>query len=123
MSATKVYFNSACPVCAAGIRHQRARLDTCGEALEWIDVHADSEAVSEIGAHLEFVRERLHVLDARGNLRVGADAVAELLALTPGQLGLAELARLPGAKSLLRASYNAFAALLYRWNRRRGHWQ
>lgn len=122
MSATKVYYNSACPVCAAGIRHQRARLEPCGEALEWIDVHADNEAVSEIGAGLEFVRERLHVVDREGHLRVGADAVAELVALTPGQHGLAKLARLPAVNRFLGVTYNAFAALLYRWNRLLGHW-
>ncbi len=122
MSATKVYYNSACPVCAAGIRRQRVRLDPCGEALEWIDVHADNDAVSEAGADLEFVRERLHVVDGEGNLQVGADAVTELMAMTPGQRPAARLARLPVLRNLLRAAYNAFAAALYRWNRRVGHW-
>ena len=122
MSSTKVYYNSACPVCAAGIRRQRARLHSCGEALEWIDVHADNDAVSDVGASLEFVRERLHVVDGDGNLHLGADAIAELLAMTPGQRPVARLARLPVVRHFLRAAYNAFAVALYRWNRRVGRW-
>ena len=118
----KVYYNSACPVCAAGIRRQRSRLESCAETVEWIDVHADNEAVENINADLEFVRERLHVTDRDGNLHVGADAVCELMAITPGQRLVARLARLPVARSLLRAAYNAFAAGLYRWNRRVGRW-
>lgn len=122
MSTTKVYYNSACPVCAAGIRLQRARLRSCGKGLEWIDVHADNAAVSDIDASLEFVRERLHVVDGEGNLHLGADAIAELIAMTPRQRPIARLARLPAVRSLLGVAYNAFAAALYRWNRRVGRW-
>ncbi len=118
----RVYYNSACPVCAAGIRHQRTRLEGCGEMVEWVDVHADNDAVGDIDADLEFVRERLHVTDRDGNLHVGADAVSELMAITPGQRLVGRLARFPVARSLLRAAYNAFAAGLYRWNRRVGRW-
>ena len=122
MASTKVYYNSACPVCAAGIRSQRARLGSCGEALEWIDVHADNAAVSDVGTSLEFVRERLHVVDGEGNLHLGADAIAELMAVTPAQRPMARLARLPVVRNILGAAYNAFAAALYRWNRRVGRW-
>ena len=122
MPSVKVYYNSACPVCAAGIGRQRARLDSCGETLEWIDVHADNDAVSDVGASLEFVRERLHVVDGQGDVKVGADAITELMAMTAGQRLSARLARLPVLRNLLRTAYNAFAAALYRWNRRVGHW-
>ena len=119
---TKVYYNSACPVCDAGIRCQRGKLDACGASVEWIDVHADNQAAAEVGADLESVRERLHVVDAQGGLHVGADAITELMAATPRRQWAARLVRLPAVRQFARLVYNAFAALLYRWNRRRGRW-
>ena len=115
----KVYYNSACPVCDAGIRCQRVKLEACGAPVEWIDVHAENGAAADIGADLEFVRERLHVVDARGELHVGADAITELMATTPRRRWMARLVRLPVVRQFVRLAYNAFAALLYRWNRRR----
>lgn len=119
---TKVYYNSACPVCDAGIRCQRVKLDAYGAQVEWIDVHAENRAVAEIGADLEFVRERLHVVDAQGELHVGADAITELMAATPRRHWAARLVRLPVVQQVARLAYNAFAAVLYRWNRWRSHW-
>ncbi|MGH8588498.1 MAG: DUF393 domain-containing protein, partial [Gammaproteobacteria bacterium] len=38
--SSKVYYNSACPVCNAGIKDQRRRMEACGiEGIEWVDVH------------------------------------------------------------------------------------
>ena len=118
----KVYYNSACPVCDAGIRCQRVKLDACGASVDWIDVHAENQAAAEVGADLEFVRERLHVVDSQGELHVGADAITELMATTPRRRWVARLVRLPVVRQFVRLTYNAFAALLYRWNRRRRHW-
>ena len=120
--STKVYYNSACPVCDAGIRCQRVKLDACGASMEWIDVHTENQAAAEIGADLEFIRERLHVVDAQGELHVGADAITELMAATPRRHSVARLVRLPVVRKFAGLAYNAFAALLYRWNRRRGRW-
>jgi predicted DCC family thiol-disulfide oxidoreductase YuxK len=117
MAKTKVYYNSACPVCAAGIAGQRGKLDACPVDVEWIDVHSDNAA-----ADLEFVRERLHVVDAAGRTRVGAEAFEALWALTPGQQGLARISALPIVRPLLRWSYYGVAAILYRWNRLNGRW-
>ena len=119
---TKVYYNSACPVCDAGIRCQRVKLDACGASVAWIDIHTENQVAAEIGADLEFVRERLHVVDAQGELHVGADAITELMASTPRRHIAARLVRLPVVRQFARLAYNAFAALLYRWNRRRGRW-
>ncbi|EDP65709.1 Putative thiol-disulphide oxidoreductase DCC [alpha proteobacterium BAL199] len=122
MAKTKVYYNSACPVCAAGIAGQRGKLDACPVDVEWIDVHSDNAAAAEICGDLEFVRERLHVVDAAGRTRVGAEAFEALWALTPGQQGLARISALPIVRPLLRWSYYGVAAILYRWNRLNGRW-
>ncbi|HZC03929.1 MAG TPA: DUF393 domain-containing protein [Gammaproteobacteria bacterium] len=101
----------ACPVEACGIKD-----------IEWVDVHTNPEAVSEVGASLEQVRERLHVKDSDGQLNVGADAFTRLWSQTRGQRWLAKLLRLPVLKQLTHLAYNVFARLLYRWNRAKGHW-
>lgn len=81
-----VYFNSACPVCRTGIEWQQGQASSC--EIEWIDVHGTPEAVADVGAELDDVRERLHVRDAEGRILVGADAVAFVMGSSPGQRGL-----------------------------------
>jgi len=119
----KVYYNSACPVCNAGIKNQRKRMEACGlKDIEWVDVHTNPGAVSEIGASLNQVRERLYVKDLNGKLNVGVDAFTSLWSQTNGQRWLAKLLRLPVFKQLSRSMYNLFAYLLYRWNCTKRRW-
>ena len=122
MSKVKVYYNSACPVCKAGIESEQREMQACSIVAEWIDIHQDPAALSEIGAQQEFVRERLHVVDDRGKLWIGAGAIAALWDQTARRRRLAALMRLPILNVFAAWSYNAFAALLYRWNRVRGRW-
>ncbi len=117
---TTVYFNSACPVCRSGVAWQQGQASSC--EVEWVDVHTTPEAVVEVGADLESVRERLHVRDADGRVRVGADAIAVLFGQTPGQRRLGRLMALPLIRPAMRWAYDAFAAVLYRWNRSKGRW-
>jgi len=123
MDKIKVYYNSACPVCKAGIRNQRCRMAAQGITdVEWLDVHSDPELVKEVGATLKAVRERLHVKNADGSIRVGTDAFTTLFARTRGQKWLAKFLVLPGVHQLAERSYNGFAHALYRWNRAKGRW-
>lgn len=119
----RVYYNSACPVCNAGIKDQRNRMEACGvKDIEWIDIHTRPEVVSDLGVPLEEVRERLHVKNSSGRIDVGADAFLNLMSQTPGQSRFAYLLRLPILHQLMRLAYNVFARLLYRWNRAKRHW-
>ena len=113
-----VYYNSACPVCDAGIRSQRKRMQGCD--VRWVDVHAEPGAVCRLDVGLESVRERLHVRRADGTVFIGDEAFAELLARTPRWRWSAPLVR--RLHAVLAPIYNAFARRLYAWNRRRGHW-
>lgn len=122
MSKVSVYYNSACPVCNAGIGAERRRMEACNADVEWIDIHRDPERLEEIGASQEFVRERLHVVDDAGVLHVGAQAIGALWSQTPQRKALAMLLRTPGIKAVADWAYNVFAAGLYRWNRSRGRW-
>jgi predicted DCC family thiol-disulfide oxidoreductase YuxK len=122
VSKTRVYYNSACPVCNAGIGAERRRMAACNIAVEWIDIHRDPQRLEEIGASQEFVRKRLHVVDDTGTVRVGAEAFGALWSQTPQLRRLAALLRMPVIRTIVNSAYNLFAAGLYRWNRWRGRW-
>jgi predicted DCC family thiol-disulfide oxidoreductase YuxK len=115
----QVLYNGACPICAAGIRHQQGQLTAC--EVQWDNVHADPGITPALGLELEAVRERLHVRDAQGRLHIGVDAFIALWRVTPGQRWRAEL--LACTRWLAAPLYNVIARRLYRWNLRRGHWQ
>jgi predicted DCC family thiol-disulfide oxidoreductase YuxK len=119
-SKVTVYYNSACPVCHAGIEAQQNRMGAC--ELSWIDVHNNPESVRDMDANLEFVKERLHVVDERGRVSVGVDALAALWLRTPTQHWIGRVSQWPGVRGLSQLFYNAFARLLYRWNRWAKHW-
>lgn len=118
-----MYYNSACPICKAGIESQRQHLEQCGiDDIEWIDVHTNPTAASEVGSSLEQIRERLHLKDSNGVLSTGIDAFIHLWQQSPNQRWLAKILQIPVIKLLAQASYNCFAKLLYRWNRLLKHW-
>ena len=119
----KVYYNSACPVCKAGIDHQRRRMQQCEiNDIEWVDVHQHPDAASKLNIPLEHVRERLHVRNSDGTLRIGIDAFIDLFERTPSQRRLGKLLQLPVIRSVAALLYNGFARLLYWWNRAFKHW-
>ena len=117
----RVYYNSACPVCDAGIGAQKDRMGAC--AVQWKDVHTDTAARAEIPAELEFVRERLHAVNAAGRVMVGVDAAILIWRHSPGEAWKARLFSLPLVHGLASVGYKIFARLLYGWNLRKGHWQ
>ena len=119
-SKIKVYYNSACPVCNAGIKYQKNK-DGASD-IQWNDVHKHNELVSEVNADLEFVRERLHVVDEDNQLQVGFDAILAIWRNSPKEHWKATVLGLPGVKHLARVAYNVFAAALYKWNRSKKHW-
>jgi predicted DCC family thiol-disulfide oxidoreductase YuxK len=117
----KVYYNSACPVCKAGIEGQMEKGSSC--EIQWADVHGDNKLVSEVDAELEFVRERLHVVDENGKLHVGFDAFLAIWKNSTSERWKAAVFGLPVIRQLCRVAYNLFAAALYRWNISKKHWQ
>jgi predicted DCC family thiol-disulfide oxidoreductase YuxK len=116
----KVYYNSACPVCKAGIESQMQKGASC--EVQWADVHENNALVSEVHGDLEFVRERLHVVDQNGALHVGFDAFLVIWKNSPTERWKARVMGLPVIKQLCRVAYNLFAAALYKWNRSKNHW-
>lgn len=116
----KVFFNSACPVCNAGISSQKKKMTAC--RVEWNDVHLNQGLVKGLEADLEFVRERLHVIDESGQLKTGYDAFITIWSHTPHEKWKAKLSSLPMINQILHITYNLFAKALYQWNRYKNHW-
>jgi len=119
-SEIKVYYNSACPVCKAGIEWQQGKESPC--SIQWNDVHSNNQLVTEIGSDLEFVRERLHVVNKNGQLATGFDAFLVIWQEYPKERWKTRLLGLPVIKHICRAIYNVFAARLYQWNRSKKRW-
>jgi predicted DCC family thiol-disulfide oxidoreductase YuxK len=116
----KVLYNSACPICDAGIRAEQQRMQGCD--VRWLDVHTNPDSLKETGLDLEFVRQRLHVIDAKDDPRIGIDAFIALWQAAPSQHWKARLLSLPVIHGLSALAYNVFAWLLYRFNRAIKRW-
>jgi len=66
VSKSRIYYNSACPVCNAGIAAERRRMEACNVDAEWIDIHRNPGRLEEIGASVLDAgglraRQRMHV--------------------------------------------------------------
>lgn len=116
----KVYYNSACPVCKAGIEHQKDKESSC--EIQWNDVHQHNNLVFELNSELEFVRERLHVVDEIGKLQVGFAAFLTIWKNSPTEKWKYHLLSLPVIKQFGTLFYNLFATVLYKWNKTKKHW-
>lgn len=119
-----VWYNTHCPVCRAGIDHQRNRLLRAVKsgAIEFRNINLEPEALADRGIDIEAVRRRLHGMDARGQLYIGIDCAIEVWRRTPGDAWIARLLDNRMVHGLAQWSYDRFADLLYGWNRRKGHW-
>jgi predicted DCC family thiol-disulfide oxidoreductase YuxK len=119
-----VWYNTLCPVCAAGINRQCNRLLAPAQrgTITFRDVNLEPDALLTYGVSLEDVRRRLHATDGSGQLLIGADVAIAVWRLTPGERWLATLAGNPVVRPITRVVYDRFADLLYAWNRRKGRW-
>jgi predicted DCC family thiol-disulfide oxidoreductase YuxK len=124
MAELTVWYNTRCPVCDAGIMHQKRQLVEAVKAgrIEFRDINLEPDALARHGASLEDIRRRLHATNAGGRLLVGADVALAVWRATPGQGWLAALSGNPLILPVTRFGYDRFADLLYAWNRRRGRW-
>lgn len=122
MNANKVnvYYNSACPVCKAGINSQKGK--SLGCEIDWNDVHRNNELVDQIDRSLPTVRKYLHLTDQHGQLKVGMEAFLVLWKNSPREQWLYRFFSLPVVRQLSQAAYFVFANLLYGWNRLMKNW-
>ena len=120
----EVFYNSACPVCRAGMDEQRITMEKAGVGgdVAFTDMTAAPEALADDGLTLDDVRRHFYVRDAAGTLHRGADAAAVLWRLTPRRRWLGWLISRPLLRNIARLLYDWFADRLYAWNRRKGRW-
>lgn len=119
----RVYYNSRCPVCDAGVRSQRRRMERAGASpVEWRDINDEPDALAACGASIDDVRRKLYLVDDAGAVHVGTEAFAALWRATPGQRWLGRAITLPILGAVAHALYDWFADRLYAWNRRKGRW-
>ena len=120
----EVFYNSACPVCRAGMDEQRGALERAGasDAAAFTDMTAAPDALADDGLTLDDVRRHFYVRDQNGALHRGADAAAILWRMTPRRRWLGWLISRPVLRPFTRLGYDWFADRLYGWNRRKGRW-
>jgi predicted DCC family thiol-disulfide oxidoreductase YuxK len=109
-----VFYDGACPLCAAEIAHYRA-LDGA-DAVAWVNV-ADPGAALPEGVSRDALLARFHVADATGDVRSGAAAFVTLWAALPGWRWAARLARLPGVVPVLELGYRLFLKVRPLWRK------
>ncbi len=117
-----VWYNTRCPVCNGGINWQRSRLARAARegSILFCDINCEPNALSHYNKTLADVRRRLHGVDDKGNLFVGADCAIEIWRRTPGDAWLAVFLSLPFIHTATRFIYDRFADGLYEWNRLKG---
>ncbi|MFI4938014.1 MAG: DUF393 domain-containing protein [Candidatus Berkiellales bacterium] len=120
MSKIKVYYNSACPVCNAGIAKQKLKTTEC--SVQWIDIHSNIASRKDIAKDIETLRKQIHLIDDNQQLKVGIAAFEVLWRHSPKDQWKAKIIALPVIKQLALMGYFIFSQLLYQWNRLKGHW-
>ncbi|NEU13242.1 DUF393 domain-containing protein [Methylobacterium sp. BTF04] len=104
-----IYYDGACPLCAAEIRtYRRCR---GAERLAWMDVSLDGPAELGPGLTRAAARARFHVRDEHGRLVSGAAGFFTLWSHLPGWRYLAPIRHLPGVTWIAEAAYRGFLPL------------
>lgn len=116
----KVYFNSACPVCNAGITSQKDKSTAC--PIQWKDIHKDNQLVDELNKNLSTVRKYLHVTDEKNQKYIGIEAFILLWKNSPKEQWKAKLFALPVVLQIAQLGYYVFANCLYFWNVQKKNW-
>lgn len=111
MAPLRVFYDGACPRCAALAVRERAR----GGDVHWLDLTTSAPELRAAGIEPDAALERLHAVDEGGRVTSGAAALADAWARIPGRRWLTPLLRLPLLRGLAERAYDLVAR-----RRRRG---
>ena len=112
-----VYYNGACPICGAEVRHYQELAAKTDAPLDWVDISAEPRALEPWGIDGEGAKRRLYAAAPDGTLTAGVEAFAGLWERLPRYRRLARLARTPGVRPLAEALYErVLAPGLVRYN-------
>jgi predicted DCC family thiol-disulfide oxidoreductase YuxK len=113
-----VYYNGACPICGAEVRHYQELAIASEAPLDWVDISAEPHALEPWGIDAEGAKRRLYAAEREGTLAAGVEAFARLWERLPRYRLLARVARTPGIRPLAEALYERMLAPgLVRYNR------
>lgn len=105
-SAITVFYDGACPLCAAEIGYYRRRRGA--DRVGWVDVSAcPSENVAP-GLTRDQALKRFHIQDADGRLISGGQAFAVLWTALPGYSWIGKLFRLKPLGWAIDHAYDGF---------------
>ena len=107
MGKTTVYFDGACYLCSAEIRHYEKK-DKTG-VLRLVDISSPEFQAETEGLDPVKVQQWMHVRDSRGQLRLGVDAFIAIWESLPQYRWLSVLASMAIPNLLLRLGYVVFA--------------
>lgn len=114
------FYNGACPVCGAEIRHYKRLSRKQGLGLIWCDISRDRFILPRLGLEHDDVKRRLHVIDGAGQMHVGVDAFVALWSAMPRYHWLARLLRRPAIHTAAAWLYDrVLAPILFAMNKRR----
>lgn len=120
MRTLTVYYNGACPICGAEIRHYQELAARSEAPLAWVDIARESEALCGYGIDAAGAKRRLYAVLEGGRLLAGVDAFAALWQRLPRYRWLARMVRVPGLRQLAVVVYERILApALVRFNQRR----
>ncbi len=102
-----VFYDGKCGLCAREIDYYRRR-DT-HEAIDWIDVTIEQEALQKDGISLATALKHMHARLEDGRLVKGVDAFIAIWKHIPRWQSCAKIAALPVIKPLLDIGYEVFA--------------
>ncbi len=119
--ACEIIYNGACPVCRAGVAAVRDDGGQHGGDADYADIVAEPDALSRYGLTARDVQYRLHARMTDGTVIRGAAAAAALLRTSRRWRWAGHSLDFPVFRPIAFLGYEALARLLFRWNKRRGH--
>ncbi len=113
----QIIYNGACPVCRADVDAVRRK----ASATAYVDIAQAPDILSRYGLTERDVQYRLHAVTGDGRVLRGPAAASALLKSERGWRWAGFLIDFPPFRPLAWLVYEALAAVLFRWNRRRGN--
>jgi uncharacterized protein len=116
----EIMYDPQCPVCNMEVN--RYCRDAVRAGVRWrvADVAHRPELMQRYGLDTATARKRVYVLDDRGEMTSGMEAIVLIWSVLPGWQPLARFARLPVVRNVLHAGYDlVLAPTIWRWNERR----
>jgi uncharacterized protein len=113
---TSIYFNGNCPVCTLEMNHYQGMAKRCSVEFKFIDSTREHLDFLSYGLRAEHLHSRFYVLNSRGELTSGLDAVLAVWEQLSGYRWAARIIGVPGIRYVAAIIYDtAVAPTAYWW--------